>query len=98
MLANASRRFGRKVEKLTDLSEEEAKQITAGAEQYFLSYPPSQKEKETPHADDLQRLGMAIGALGVLADPEERPSLLRLSRGAPYPVRTAALEEAFSIL
>ena len=41
---------------------------------------------------------MAIVALGVLADPEERPSLLRLSRGTPYPVRTRALEEAFTIL
>ena len=41
---------------------------------------------------------MAIVALGVLADPEERPSLLRLSRGTPYPVRTPALEEAFTIL
>jgi len=41
---------------------------------------------------------MAIVALGVLADPEARPSLLRLKRGCAYPVRTPALEEAFSIL
>lgn len=41
---------------------------------------------------------MAIVALGVLADPEERPSLLRLSRGTAYPVRTRALEEAFTIM
>jgi HEAT repeat protein len=41
---------------------------------------------------------MALVALGVLTDPEARPSLLRLSRGSPYPVRTSALEEAFTIL
>ena len=41
---------------------------------------------------------MAIVALGVLADPEARPSLQRLRRGAAYPVRTTALEEAFTIL
>lgn len=41
---------------------------------------------------------MAIVALGMLTDPEQRPSLLRLALGAPYPVRSPALEEAFTIL
>ncbi len=41
---------------------------------------------------------MAVVALGRICDPEPIPSLSRLQRGAPYPVRTSALEEAFTIL
>lgn len=41
---------------------------------------------------------LAVAALGILADPEPRPSLLRLSAEANYVGRTDALSEAFSIL
>ena len=40
----------------------------------------------------------AVVALGLLADPEPRPSLLRLTFQANYPARTDALHEAYSIL
>jgi HEAT repeat protein len=41
---------------------------------------------------------LAVVALGLLTDPEPRPSLLRLTQDAFYPARTSALGEAFSIL
>ncbi len=41
---------------------------------------------------------MALVALGRLLDPAPRPSLLRMIRGACYPARTRALQEAFTIL
>jgi HEAT repeat protein len=44
------------------------------------------------------RQALAIVALGMLADPEPRPTLLRLTQHANYPARTDALQEAFSIL
>jgi hypothetical protein len=37
-------------------------------------------------------------ALGMLADPQPRPTLLRLSQNANYPSRTDSLHEAFTIL
>lgn len=41
---------------------------------------------------------MAIVALGILADPERTPSVLRYADGAPYTFRTPVLEELFMIL
>lgn len=41
---------------------------------------------------------MAVAALGLLADPERRPSLFRLSTDACYAALTNALHEAFTIL
>jgi hypothetical protein len=41
---------------------------------------------------------LAVVALGMLADPQPRPTLLRLSQNANYPSRTASLHEAFTIL
>jgi hypothetical protein len=41
---------------------------------------------------------LSIAALGLLCDPESRPSLLRLSADANYPARTEALHEALTIL
>lgn len=41
---------------------------------------------------------LAVVALGLLLDPEPRPSLLRLTAGSFYPARTDALDEAFTIL
>ncbi len=41
---------------------------------------------------------MAIVALGILADPERTPSVLRYADGAPYTFRTPVLEELFTIL
>ncbi len=41
---------------------------------------------------------LAVAALGRLADPERRPSLLRLTENANYPARTDALHEAYTIL
>ncbi len=41
---------------------------------------------------------MAVVGLGILGDPEERPSLERLLRALPYPMRTDALEELITIL
>ncbi|MDJ0975522.1 MAG: HEAT repeat domain-containing protein [Planctomycetota bacterium] len=41
---------------------------------------------------------MAVAALGLLADPERRPSLFRLSTDACYTALTNALHEAFTIL
>jgi HEAT repeat protein len=50
--------------------------------------------------DSRSELAQALGvvALGVLADPEPRPVLLRLTQHANYPTRTRALHEAYSIL
>ncbi len=54
------------------------------------------------HASDASRseLAQALGvvALGLLMDPEPRPSLLRLMHNANYPSRTNALHEVYSIL
>ncbi len=47
-------------------------------------------------ADEARAL--AIASLGLLGDPEARPSMLRLTLDANYPARTDALHEAFSIL
>ncbi len=41
---------------------------------------------------------LAVVALGMLADPEPRPTLLKLTQHANYPARTSALHEAFTIL
>jgi len=41
---------------------------------------------------------LAVVALGLLGDPEPRPSLLRLSAGGFYPARTESLQEAYTIL
>ena len=41
---------------------------------------------------------LAVAALGLLCDPEPRPSLLRLSAESNFPARTDALHEAFTIL
>jgi HEAT repeat protein len=41
---------------------------------------------------------LAIASLGLLGDPEPKPSILRLTLDANYPARTDALHEAFSIL
>lgn len=41
---------------------------------------------------------LAVVALGLLVDPEPRPSLLRLTQGSFYPARTESLDEAFTIL
>jgi HEAT repeat protein len=41
---------------------------------------------------------LAVVALGLIADPETRPSLLRLTEDANYPGRTDAMHEAYSIL
>jgi len=41
---------------------------------------------------------LAIASLGLLGDPEPRPSMMRLTRDANYPAKTDALHEAFSIL
>ncbi len=38
--------------------------------------------------------GASAVALGLICDPEERPSLSRLWEDANYPARTAALHEA----
>jgi HEAT repeat protein len=40
---------------------------------------------------------LAVTALGLLVDPEPRPSLHRLSLDANYPARTDALQEAFTL-
>lgn len=45
VLANASRRFRRNLSALTQLSEEEAKQITTAAQQFFLTHPPQLKSE-----------------------------------------------------
>ena len=54
------------------------------------------------HASDEMRseLAQSLGvvALGLLVDPEPRPSLLRLTWSSFYTARTASLEEAFTIL
>ena len=42
--------------------------------------------------------GLAVASIGILLDPEARPSLHRLTMDAPYPANTSALAEAFSIL
>lgn len=53
-------------------------------------------------ADDARRAdearALAIASLGLLADPEPKPSTLRLTLDANYPSRTDALHEAFTIL
>jgi hypothetical protein len=41
---------------------------------------------------------LAVVALGLVLDPEPRPSLLRITAGANYPARTAALHEVLTIL
>ncbi|MFV1958524.1 MAG: HEAT repeat domain-containing protein, partial [Planctomycetota bacterium] len=50
--------------------------------------------------ENTSELSQALGvvALGLLADPEPRPSLIRLTRDANYPARTDATHEAYSIL
>jgi hypothetical protein len=56
----------------------------------------------TRHAaeEDRSEFAQALGvvALGLLTDPERRPSLLRLTSDAFYPGRTDALHEAYTIL
>jgi hypothetical protein len=56
----------------------------------------------TEHAADRSRSefaqALAVVALGLLTDPEGRPSLLRLTEDANYPARTDSLHEAFTIL
>ena len=41
---------------------------------------------------------LAVVALGILVDPEPRPSLLRLTTSSYYPGRTESLDEAYTIL
>ncbi len=41
---------------------------------------------------------LAVVALGLLVDPEPRPSLLRLTTSSFYPGRTESLDEAYTIL
>ncbi|MDF1700983.1 MAG: hypothetical protein P1V36_07485 [Planctomycetota bacterium] len=41
---------------------------------------------------------LAIASLGLLGDPEEKPSTLRLTSDSNYPARTDALHEAFTLL
>jgi HEAT repeat protein len=41
---------------------------------------------------------LAIAVLGLLGDPEQVPSLFRLTTDANYIARTDALQEAFSLL
>lgn len=48
------------------------------------------------HLDENRAL--ALSALGLLLDPELRPSLNRLRHHANYPARTSTLHEAFDIL
>jgi len=54
------------------------------------------------YAGDAKRSELAqalsVVALGMLVDPQPRPTLLRLSQNANYPSRTASLHEAFTIL
>ena len=42
--------------------------------------------------------GIAVAALALMADPEPRPSLFRLTLDANYPAATDAMAEAFTIL
>ena len=41
---------------------------------------------------------LAVVALGLVLDPEPRPSLQRVAVGANYPSRTPSLHELLSIL
>jgi len=56
----------------------------------------------TAYASDTKRseLAQALGvaALGMITDPQPRPTLQRLTQHANYPARTPSLQEAFSIL
>lgn len=50
-----------------------------------------------PSREDEAR-ALAIASLGLLGDPEPKPSTLRLTSDANYPARTDALLEAFTLL
>jgi len=59
-------------------------------------------EPLTAFASDASRSelsqALAVVALGLLVDPEPRPSLLRLTWSSFYPARTDSLDEAYTIL
>ena len=52
--------------------------------------------RQRKHNFELRALGIAI--LGMIGDPEEHPSLFKLSLDANYIARTDALNEAFTLL
>ena len=52
--------------------------------------------REHEHNHEMRAVAVAI--LGLLGDPEERPSFFRLTLGANYIARTDALAEVFSLL
>lgn len=59
-------------------------------------HPLQQFAKDPAHAE-LSR-SLAVVALGLLVDPEARPSLHRLTWSGFYPARTESLHEAYTIL
>ena len=61
------------------------------------SVSPMLAVAEDTEAMDLTR-ALAVASVGILLDPERRPSLFRLSHGAIYAAPTESLLELFSIL
>ena len=61
-----------------------------GAVQPLLEYATNQRYSELARA-------LGVVALGLLTDPEVRPSILRLTRDANYPAATSVLYSAYSI-
>ncbi|MBW2372045.1 MAG: HEAT repeat domain-containing protein [Deltaproteobacteria bacterium] len=82
-------------------AESQRAQVQAAAALGQLDDPaalPAIIEVAREHKNNYEMRAIATAILGMLGDPEEHPSLFRLSLDANYIARTDALNEAFTML